>query len=126
MDFLYVGIGGAIGSILRYCLSLLPIHTHFPFLTFITNIIGAILIGFITSLFDNQIISPQVNKLLKTGLCGGFTTFSTFSLETITLLENGQIVKIDNTKILKATGLKKEDFTSIEDGIKIELKNVGF
>ena len=91
MDFLYVGIGGAIGSILRYCLSLLPIHTHFPFLTFITNIIGAILIGFITSLFDDQIISPQVNKLLKTGLCGGFTTFSTFSLETITLLENGQI-----------------------------------
>ena len=90
MDFLYVGIGGAIGSILRYCLSLLPIHTHFPFLTFITNIIGAILIGFITSLFDNQIISPQVNKLLKTGLCGGFTTFSTFSLEALTLLERNQ------------------------------------
>ena len=89
--FLWVGLGGAIGSIFRYTLSLLPIKSSFPILTLITNLLGAFIIGVVVGLFEKQCLSSQIHLFLKTGLCGGFTTFSTFSLETLTLLENGMI-----------------------------------
>ncbi|QUN12214.1 fluoride efflux transporter CrcB [Clostridium sp. C1] len=89
--FLWVGLGGAIGSIFRYTLSLLPIKSSFPILTLITNLLGAFIIGVVVGLFEKQYLSSQIHLFLKTGLCGGFTTFSTFSLETLTLLENGMI-----------------------------------
>lgn len=89
--FLWVGLGGAIGSIFRYTLSLLPIKSSFPVLTLITNLLGAFIIGVVVGLFEKQYLSSQIHLFLKTGLCGGFTTFSTFSLETLTLLENDMI-----------------------------------
>lgn len=89
--FLWVGLGGAIGSIFRYTLSLLPIKSSFPILTLITNLLGAFIIGVVVGLFEKQYLSSQIHLFLKTGLCGGFTTFSTFSLETFTLLENDMI-----------------------------------
>ncbi len=89
--FLWVGLGGAIGSIFRYTLSLLPIKSSFPVLTLITNLLGAFIIGVVVGLFEKQYLSSQIHLFLKTGVCGGFTTFSTFSLETLTLLENGMI-----------------------------------
>ena len=89
--FLWVGLGGAIGSIFRYTLSLLPIKSSFPILTLITNLLGAFIIGVVVGLFEKQYLSSQIHLFLKTGLCGGFTTFSTFSLETLTLLENDMI-----------------------------------
>ena len=89
--FLWVGLGGAIGSIFRYTLSLLPIKSSFPILTLITNLLGAFIIGVVVGLFEKQYLSSQIHLFLKTGVCGGFTTFSTFSLETLTLLENGMI-----------------------------------
>lgn len=89
--FLWVGLGGAIGSIFRYTLSLLPIKSSFPILTLITNLLGAFIIGVVVGLFEKQYLSSQIHLFLKTGLCGGFTTFSTFSLETLTLLENDVI-----------------------------------
>lgn len=89
--FLWVGLGGAIGSIFRYTLSLLPIKSSFPVLTLITNLLGAFIIGVVVGLFEKQYLSSQSHLFLKTGLCGGFTTFSTFSLETLTLLENDMI-----------------------------------
>lgn len=89
--FLWVGLGGAIGSILRYTLSLLPIKSSFPVLTLITNLLGAFIIGVVVGLFEKQYMSSHIHLFLKTGVCGGFTTFSTFSLETLTLLENGMI-----------------------------------
>lgn len=89
--FLWVGLGGAIGSIYRYTLSLLPIKSSFPVLTLITNLLGAFIIGVVVGLFEKQYLSSQIHLFLKTGVCGGFTTFSTFSLETLTLLENGMI-----------------------------------
>ena len=89
--FLWVGLGGAIGSIFRYTLSLLPIKSSFPVLTLITNLLGAFIIGIVVGLFEKQYLSSQIHLFLKTGLCGGFTTFSTFSLETLTLLENDMI-----------------------------------
>lgn len=89
--FLWVGLGGAIGSIFRYTLSLLPIKSSFPILTLITNLLGAFIVGVVVGLFEKQYLSSQIHLFLKTGVCGGFTTFSTFSLETLTLLENGMI-----------------------------------
>ncbi|MBF0715160.1 fluoride efflux transporter CrcB [Gemelliphila palaticanis] len=87
MNFLIVALGGAVGSIFRYSISLIPIKTTFPFLTLITNILGAVLIGFIVGVSSKKGLSSNVNLFLKTGVCGGFTTFSTFSLEAYNLLE---------------------------------------
>ncbi len=87
--FLWVGLGGALGAILRYGISLIPLKSHFPILTLITNILGAFMIGIVVGIFSKDRISPSMNLFLKTGVCGGFTTFSTFSLETLTLLEDG-------------------------------------
>ena len=88
MSFLFVALGGALGAIGRYAISLIPVKTEFPVLTLLTNIIGAILIGFIVGIVSNK-SSASDNAVLfwKTGVCGGFTTFSTFSLEAVTLFE---------------------------------------
>ncbi len=87
--FIFVGLGGALGSILRYAVSLIPYKQTFPFLTLITNICGAVLIGYITGIAAKKNASANIILFLKTGLCGGFTTFSTFSLEAYTLVQNG-------------------------------------
>ena len=89
MKFLFVALGGAVGSMGRYAISLLPVKTGFPILTLITNIAGAALIGFIAGIVsDNNEVSQNTVLFWKTGVCGGFTTFSTFSLEAFTLFEN--------------------------------------
>ncbi|MDO4174023.1 MAG: fluoride efflux transporter CrcB [Eubacteriales bacterium] len=88
--FALVGLGGALGSMLRYTISLIPYKSTFPLLTLLTNVLGAVLIGYITGLAVQKNLSEHVILFLKTGLCGGFTTFSTFSLEAHTLLQNGQ------------------------------------
>lgn len=88
MSFLFVALGGALGAIGRYAISLIPVKTEFPILTLSTNIIGAILIGFIVGVVSNRSnVSENAVLFWKTGVCGGFTTFSTFSLETVTLFE---------------------------------------
>lgn len=91
MGFLFVGIGGAIGAMLRYAISLIPAKTTFPILTLITNVIGAFAIGLIVALAVKHNVSNNVVLLLKTGVCGGFTTFSTFSLEAYNLFKSGKI-----------------------------------
>ena len=89
MSFLWVALGGAIGAVCRYVISLIPVKTTFPVLTLITNILGAILIGFIVGVAaERENVSPNMVLFLKTGVCGGFTTFSTFSLEAFQLFEN--------------------------------------
>ena len=89
MEFLFVAMGGAIGAMARYAISLIPIKSEFPILTLITNVLGAILIGFIVGFASSRDnISGNTVLFWKTGVCGGFTTFSTFSLEAIHLLEH--------------------------------------
>ncbi len=87
--FIAVGLGGAVGSMLRYAVSLIPYRQGFPLLTLMTNISGALLIGYITGIAAKKDIPQELLLFLKTGLCGGFTTFSTFSLEAYTLFRNG-------------------------------------
>lgn len=87
-----VGAGGFAGAILRYLISLAPVKetTVFPVKTFIINIAGCILIGCIAALVSkNVLLNQELILFLKTGLCGGFTTFSTFALETSDLIKNG-------------------------------------
>jgi CrcB protein len=93
---LLIFFGGGIGSLLRYGLSRWinnTIISEFPLGTFIVNIIGCFCIGFIiyyTERFGEQ--AQQWRLLLATGLCGGFTTFSAFSLENVQLLTDQRIL----------------------------------
>ena len=91
MDILLVGLGGGIGAICRYGISSLPNRTGFPFLTLIVNFLGAFVIGLVVGFLDGRSDPPAwVSPLLKTGFCGGFTTFSTFSLEAVSLWQSGR------------------------------------
>ena len=93
-QLLFIGLGGFIGSILRYLVSKLNLSVHFlsiPVGTLSVNIIGSLVIGFIAGIaMKSEIISPDVRLFLMVGVCGGFTTFSSFSLENMMLLQNGQ------------------------------------
>lgn len=84
-----VGIGGCIGSMLRYTISLsmysIVVQTYFPWNTLLVNVVGSFLIGLVVA-FDSP---GHWHYLLAVGFCGGFTTFSAFSLEVIQMLKNG-------------------------------------
>lgn len=87
-----VGLGGFIGASLRYLIGLAPVYetTLFPIKTFLINIIGCIAIALVALLTAKGALPhPKLVLFLKTGICGGFTTFSTFALESTTLMKNG-------------------------------------
>ena len=89
-EIILVGIGSGIGGVCRYLISLLMpfANNSFPWGTFTANIIGCLLIGLlwgVTSRF--QSLSPSFSLFLMVGFCGGFTTFSTFSKESLALLQ---------------------------------------
>ena len=95
-NILLVGLGGSIGSIARYLCQkwFSENYPHpFPWGTFIVNITGCFLIGVIYAAAEKStVLSPQTRLLLITGICGGFTTFSTFAFENMNLLRSGDIV----------------------------------
>lgn len=93
INCLSVGIGGFLGSVLRYLLTLVPFlnRSTIPYQTLAANVAGAFLIGIIVGITNRHpSASEPVVLMLKVGVCGGFTTFSTFSNESLSLLENGK------------------------------------
>ncbi len=92
---LAVALGGAIGASARFLIST-GMHRllggSFPYGTLTVNILGSLLIGFLFSYFE-QTIAPWQKALLVTGMLGALTTFSTFSLETLLILQEGLYLK---------------------------------
>ena len=87
MNFLFVALGGAVGAMARYAISLIPLKTEFPFLTLITNVIGAILIGFIVGITSGRDgVSKNMVLFWKTGVCGGLPRFLHFHWKPIICL----------------------------------------
>jgi protein CrcB len=94
VNILAVGLGGALGAVCRYLLGqVIPkLGSGFPLGTFAVNIIGCFVIGLVVGIAGRHTdIDPRLILFLQTGICGGFTTFSTFSLESLTLIEEGRI-----------------------------------
>ncbi len=92
LDCLAVGAGGFVGAVLRWLIGLIPVEmkSGFPIKTFAINVIGCFAIGLITALAAKHFPdNTRLTLFLKAGICGGFTTFSTFALETESLLEKG-------------------------------------
>ena len=90
---LAIGAGSFIGGVLRYLLSQLvqtKFLSTFPFGTLTVNLIGCFLIGLVFGLTDRGNLTPEWRLFLATGLLGGFTTFSAFSIETVSLFRDGQ------------------------------------
>ncbi|HPM92402.1 MAG TPA: fluoride efflux transporter CrcB [Bacteroidales bacterium] len=91
--FLITGAGGFIGSGLRYLVQrIIAIYlpVTFPFATLFINVFGSLLIGIIYALSDKtSMLNPEMRIFLAIGVCGGFTTFSTFSLDTYSLVKDG-------------------------------------
>ena len=95
INCLAVGAGGALGSILRYLLlSIFPLKANtFPLTTLAINIMGAFFIGLIIAVTGRKIsLDPRLLLFLRVGICGGFTTFSAFSSESLELLQNGKTI----------------------------------
>lgn len=94
MQLLLVFIGGGLGAALRHVVNLLGLRlvgTALPYSTFFINVTGSILMGVVAGLFAWKVsLPPTLRLFIATGILGGYTTFSTFSLETALLIERGQ------------------------------------
>ncbi len=92
MNILFVFIGGGVGSLLRYGVSLAvaPYAFRFPWATFISNTVACLIIGFVAGLSLKGSLDSSARLFLATGICGGFSTFSSFSNETLRLFQEGQ------------------------------------
>ena len=92
-DIILVFVGGGVGSTLRFLLGrwVNALHGHhFPFGTLSVNIVACLLLGFVVGIADHrELISPAARLFWTVGFCGGFSTFSTFSAETLILIQNG-------------------------------------
>ncbi|MFO7682032.1 MAG: fluoride efflux transporter CrcB [Chloroflexota bacterium] len=94
MQLLYIAVGGAIGAVLRFLISGLAYDIFgqdFPWGTMVVNMTGCFLIGFLAQMFESMTISPNMRMLVLVGGLGAFTTFSTYALESVNLLRDGQL-----------------------------------
>ena len=97
-QILLVGMGGFAGSVARYYLSRINLLAGFlaiPLGTLLVNVSGSFIIGFLVGISDKSaILTADLRLLLMVGLCGGFTTFSTFTSENLSLMHNGQFLSV--------------------------------
>ena len=97
-NFFLVGIGGFIGSIARYYVSKLNLHFDLfsiPLGTLTVNVLGSFIIGILTGISaKSELLSAEWRLFLMVGLCGGFTTFSSFTNENLMLMHNGQLLTV--------------------------------
>ena len=96
MTFLYVFIGGGIGSILRYGMNLLldKYSSNFPFATISANALACILFGYFAGYILKDNLDVHYRLFLLTGVCGGFSTFSAFTNDTYRLFNDGQLLAV--------------------------------
>lgn len=94
VECMIVGAGGFIGAVCRYLIGMIPLKEGcvFPIKTLIINVAGSFIIGMVAAFaMKTDGIDPKVVLFLKVGICGGFTTFSSFALETGDLVEDGRV-----------------------------------
>ena len=107
--FILLAAGGAIGTLLRYSLSGLTynfINGIFPWGTLVVNLAGSLAIGLLWGFFEIENMSPGLRNFIFAGVLGGFTTFSTFSLESFNLLRDGEIrLAISNIVVSNIVGI---------------------
>ena len=94
IECIVVGAGGFIGAVCRYLIGMIPLKEGcvFPIKTLMINITGCFIIGIVTALaMRSNSLNPRYILFLKVGVCGGFTTYSTFALDTMDLIKGGKI-----------------------------------
>lgn len=99
MMYLWIAIGSALGGMARYwCSGVIAqrIGETFPWDTLVVNILGSFIIGFFAAMTgpDGRLmVSPEIRQFVMIGICGGYTTFSSFSLQTLNLLHDGEFLQ---------------------------------
>ena len=99
MSYFWVALGGALGSVARFWCSGFVAQTvggTFPWGTMLVNVVGSFIIGFFATFTgpDGRLfVSTEARQFVMVGLCGGYTTFSSFSLQTLNLLRDGQLIQ---------------------------------
>jgi CrcB protein len=92
LNLIYIFVGGGFGCLARYAVSKFLLTTgeaSFPWATLVSNVLSVIVMGVALGLFSAKLQSESLRLLIITGFCGGFSTFSTFSLETLELFRRG-------------------------------------
>ena len=105
--YLLVALFGAAGSVLRYSLYLITprfFYLNFPVSTVLVNLLGSFFIGACISLFDKSIITENTRIYIVIGLLGGFTTFSTFSMDLFNLLNKSLYIEMISYLVLSVFG----------------------
>ena len=102
-DLWWVGLGGFVGANARYLLGgwvAARLGSTFPYGTFVINLTGSFILGLVMGMLESQLLSPTVRLAVSIGFIGAYTTFSTFTYETVRLLEQGSLM----LATLNATG----------------------